>query len=69
MELKKLSLWPEKFDGKGNFEGWVNQLKEYSTREQWIDDGRVSRLFLSLVGGTRMYFVGLPEQENMAYLA
>ena len=25
LELKKFSLRPEKYDGKGNFEGWVNQ--------------------------------------------
>ena len=65
VELKKFSLWPEKSDGKGNFEGWVNQFKEYTTRGQWSDDG----LFLSLVDGMKMYFVRLQEQENMAYLA
>ena len=31
IELKKFSLRPEKYDGKGDFEGWVNQFEEYAT--------------------------------------
>ena len=30
IELKKFSLRPEKYDGKGDFEGWVNQFEEYA---------------------------------------
>ena len=30
VELKKLSLQPEKYDRKGDFEGWVNQFEEYA---------------------------------------
>ena len=26
VQLKKFSLRPEKYDGKGDFEGWVNQF-------------------------------------------
>ena len=33
------------------------------------DEERALLLFLSLTGGARMYFVGLPEQDNMAYPA
>ena len=46
VELKKFSLQPQKFDGKGDFEGWVNQFKEYANLGQWSDDER----FLSLTG-------------------
>ena len=56
-------------EGKVDFEGWVNQVEEYATLGQWSDEERVSLLFLSLTGGARMYFIGLPERENMAYLA
>ena len=35
IELKKFSLRPEKYDGKGDFEGWVNQFEEYATLGQW----------------------------------
>ena len=28
IELKKFSLRPEKYDGKVDFEGWVNQFEE-----------------------------------------
>ena len=31
VELKKFSLRPEKYDGKGDFEEWVNQFDEYAT--------------------------------------
>ena len=36
VELKKFSLMPEKYDGKGDFEGWVNQFEEYATLRHWI---------------------------------
>ena len=62
IELKKFSLRPEKYDGKGDFEGWVNQFEEYATLGQWTEEEKSSLLFLS-----RMYFVGLPEREKMAY--
>ena len=31
VKLKKFSLRPEKYDGNGGFEGWVNQFEEYAT--------------------------------------
>ena len=37
VELIKFSLQPEKFDGKGDFEGWVKQFEEYATVGQWSD--------------------------------
>ena len=67
IELKKSSLRPEKYDGKGDFEGWVNQFEEYATLGQWNEEEKASLLFLSLTAGARMYFVGLPEREKMAY--
>ena len=67
IELKKFSLRPEKYDGKGDFEGWVNQFEEYATLGQWTEEEKSSLLFLSLTAGARMYFVGLPEREKMAY--
>ena len=62
IELKKFSLRPEKYDGKGDFEGWVNQFEG-----QWKEEEKASLLFLSLTAGACMYFVGLPEREKMAY--
>ena len=62
IELKKFSLRPEKYDGKGDFEGWVNQFEEYATLGQWNEEEKASLLFLSLTAGARMYFVGLPER-------
>ena len=38
IELKKFSLRPEKYDGKGDFEGWVNQFEEYATLGQWTEE-------------------------------
>ena len=38
IELKKFSLRPEKYDGKGDFEGWVNQFEEYATLGQWNEN-------------------------------
>ena len=67
IELKNFSLRPEKYNGKGDFEGWVNQFEEYATLGQWNEEEKASLLFLSLTAGARMYFVGLPEQEKMAY--
>ena len=67
IELKKFSLGPEKYDGKGDFEGLVNQFEEYATLGQWTEEEKSSLLFLSLTAGARMYFVGLPEREKMAY--
>ena len=67
IELKKFSLRPEKYDGKVDFEGWVNQFEEYATLGQWTEEEKSSLLFLSLTAGARMYFVGLPEREKMAY--
>ena len=61
IELKKFSLRPEKYDGKVNFEGWVNQFEEYATLGQWTEEEKSSLLFLSLTAGARMYFVGLPD--------
>ena len=69
VELKKFSLRPEKYDGKVNFEGWVNQFEEYTALGQWSEEEKASLLFLSLTRGARMYFVGLPECEKMAYSA
>ena len=68
MELKKFSLGPEKFGSKRAFEGLVNQFEEYTTLEQWSNNERSSLLFLSLMGSAMMYFVGLLELDNMAYL-
>ena len=67
IELKKFSLRPEKYDGKVDFEGWVNQFEEYATLGQWTEEEKSSLLFLPLTAGARMYFVGLPEREKMAY--
>ena len=67
IELKKFSLRPEKYDGKVDFEGWVNQFEEYATLGQWTEEEKSSLLFLSLTAGARMYFVGLPEREKKAY--
>ena len=67
IELKKFSLQPEKYDCKVDFEGWVNQFEEYATLGQWTEEEKSSLLFLSLTAGARMYFVGLPEREKMAY--
>ena len=55
IELKKLSLRPEKYDGKGDFEGWVNQFDEYATLGQWTEEEKSSLLFLSLTTGARIY--------------
>ena len=35
VELKKFILRPEKYDGKIDFEGWVNQFEEYAILGQW----------------------------------
>ena len=67
IKLKKFSLRPEKYDGKGDFEGWVNQFEEYATLGQWNEEGKASLLFLSLTAGARTYFLGLLEREKMAY--
>ena len=67
IKLKKFSLRPKKYDGKGDFEGWVNQFEEYATLGQWNEEEKALLLFLSLTAGARMYFVGLPEREKMAY--
>ena len=48
VELRKFSLRPEKYDGKGDFEGWVNQFEEYATLGQWNEEEEASLLFLSL---------------------
>ena len=53
--------------GGDGFEGWVNQFEEYATLGQWTEEEKSSLLFLSLTAGARMYFVGLPEREKMAY--
>ena len=62
VELKKFSLRPTKYDGKGDFEGWVN-----ATLGQWNEEEKASLLFLSLTQGARIYFVELPEREKMMY--
>ena len=31
VELKEFSIWPEKYDRKGDFESWVNQFEVYVT--------------------------------------
>ena len=67
VELKKFSLRPKKYDGKGDFEGWVNQFEEYAALGQWNEEEKASLLFLSLTAGARMYFVGLLEREKMVY--
>ena len=51
IEPKKFSLRPEKYDGKGDFEGWVNQYEEYATLGQWNEEEKASLLFLSLTHG------------------
>ena len=38
IELKKFSLRPEKYDGKVDFEGWVNQFEEYAALGQWTEE-------------------------------
>ena len=38
IELKNFSLQPQKYDGKGDFEGWVNQFEEYTTLGQWTEE-------------------------------
>ena len=65
VKLKTFSLRPEKYAGKGDFEGWVNQFKEYAMLGQWSDKEWAFMLFLSLTGIARMYFV----RENMTYAA
>ena len=45
----------------------MNQFEEYATLGQWNEEEKASLLFLSLTAGARMYFVGLPEREKMAY--
>ena len=45
----------------------MNQFEEYATLGQWTEEEKSSLLFLSLTAGARMYFVGLPEREKMAY--
>ena len=35
---KKISLRSEKYDGKVDFEGWVNQFEEYAVLWQWSDE-------------------------------
>ena len=37
VELIKFSLQLGKFDGKGDFKGWVKQFEEYATLGQWSD--------------------------------
>ena len=46
VELEKFSVRPEKFGGKGAFQGLVNQFEEYNTLEQWSNNKRSSLLFL-----------------------
>ena len=60
-------IFKEKVEKK--FEGLVNQFEEYATLGQWSDEERASLLFLSLSGGAQMYFIELPERENMTYQA
>ena len=67
VELKKFSLRPEKYDGKSDFERWVNLFEEYVAFGQWNEEEKASLQFLSLTAGARMYFVGLPEREKMVY--
>ena len=42
IELKKFSLRPEKYDGKVDFESWVNQFEEYATLGQWTEEEKSS---------------------------
>ena len=67
IKLKKFSLRPEKYDGKGDFEGWVNQFEEYGTLGQWKEEEKAWLLFLSLTARACMYFIRLPEREKMVY--
>ena len=69
VELKKFGLRPEKYDIKGDLEGWVNQFEEYAAIGQWSDDELASLLFLLLTGGAQMYFVRLQEHKHMTYHA
>ena len=57
VKLKKLSLRPEKYDGKGDFEARVNQFEEYAALGQWNEEEKASHLFLSLTAGAQMYLV------------
>ena len=66
-DAKKFSLRMGKNDGKVDFEGSVHQFEEYTMLRHWSDKERASLLFLSITGGARMYFFGLPERENMTY--
>ena len=50
VKLRNFSLRPQKFDGKVDFEGWVNQFEEYAVLGQWSDEDRASLIFLSLTG-------------------
>ena len=67
VELTKFSRCPKKYDGKVDIEGWVNQFEEYAILGQCSQEEKALLLFLSLIGGARMYFVGLPERKKMAY--
>ena len=57
------------FKEKLQEKGWVNQFEEYAALGQWSEEEKATLLFLLLTGGARMYFVGLPEREKMAYSA
>ena len=58
VELKKFSLRPEKYDGKVDFEGWVNQFEEYAILGQWSEEEKASLLFLSLMWGSEDVLCG-----------
>ena len=54
IELKKFSLRPEKYDGKGDFEGWVNQFEEYATLGQWNEES-IALVPVSNRGSTHVF--------------
>ena len=53
--------------GRGAEHRGGDQFEEYATLGQWNEEEKASLLFLSLTAGARIYFVGLPEREKMAY--
>ena len=59
----------EKYNGRNNFEVWINKFEDYANLGQWSEDEKSLLLFRSLNRGARVYFVRLPEQKNKLYHA
>ena len=66
-EPKKFNLRPEKYDGKVDFEGWIDQFEGYATLGHWTEQEKTTMLFLSLTATARQYFVGLPHHEKLSF--